>query len=174
MRTVLLGPPSSEFARLLDLRKERGQDGFDEVWEGEYHVAPAAHSFHGIVADELRAALRSPAKTAGLRGSEPFNLGTSTDYRVPDGGFFRSVPNDVWVATAAIVIEVVSPDDQTFDKFDFYRNHSVEEIIVADPAARTVRFFSTTDGFTTEVARSTLLNVASAEIADAIDWPGGE
>ncbi len=174
MRTVLLGPPSSEFARLLELRKERGQDGFDEVWEGEYHVAAAAHSFHGIVADELRAALRSPAKRAGLRGSEPFNLGTSTDYRVPDGGFFRSVPNDVWVATAAIVIEVVSPDDQTFDKFDFYRNHRVEEIIVADPAARSVRFFSTTDGFTTEVARSNLLNVASAEIADAIDWPGGE
>ena len=78
------------------------------------------------------------------------------------------------MVTAAIVIEVVSPDDQTFDKFDFHRQHGVEEIIVADPAARSVRFFSTTDGFTTEVARSGLLNVTSTEIADAIDWPGDE
>lgn len=171
MKTVLLGPPPGEFARLLELRKSRGQDRFDEVWKGEYHMAPAAHSFHGIVADELRAALRTPAKRAGLRGSEPFNLGTPDNYRVPDGGFFRSTPNDVWVATAAIVIEIVSPNDETFEKFDFYAHHGVEEIIVADPVTKSVRFFVIDNNDVSQVARSPLLKVTSEFIRSSIDWP---
>ncbi|MDQ3680552.1 MAG: Uma2 family endonuclease [Actinomycetota bacterium] len=34
--------------------------------------------------------------------------------------------------------EIISPDDETYEKFGFYADHGVEEIIVADPAARSV------------------------------------
>jgi len=40
MRTVLLEPPA-EVRAWLARRRELGQDLYDEVWEGEYHVAPA-------------------------------------------------------------------------------------------------------------------------------------
>jgi len=41
MRTVLVGRPPQDFEEVLQRRRALGQDLFDEVWEGEYHVAPA-------------------------------------------------------------------------------------------------------------------------------------
>src|SRR5205085_12629888 len=55
---------------------------------------------------------------AGLLGSGTFNLGSSDDYRVPDRGFHRSRPGTVFVATAPVVVEIRSPDDETFEKLD--------------------------------------------------------
>ena len=36
-----------ELEELIARRRALGQDGMDEVWEGEYHVAPHAHSHSG-------------------------------------------------------------------------------------------------------------------------------
>lgn len=38
MRIVVVEPPPDSEAWLR--RRALGQDGFDEVWKGEYHVAP--------------------------------------------------------------------------------------------------------------------------------------
>lgn len=43
---VLLGDPPPEVEAYLARRRELGQDLYDEVWEGTYHVAPAAHPWH--------------------------------------------------------------------------------------------------------------------------------
>lgn len=43
-----------------------------------------------------------------------------------------------WLATAAVVVEILSPDDETFEKFSFYARHDVDEVLVADPAARRI------------------------------------
>ena len=40
--------------------------------------------------------------------------------------------------TAAVVVEVVSPDDETYEKSGFYAAHGVDELIVADPAGRSL------------------------------------
>ncbi len=174
MKTVLLGTRSAETDTLIARRRALGQDLYDEVWEGEYHMSPAAHSQHGIVDAEVMGALRPYGKRATLRGIGPFNLGSSADYRVPDGGFLRFTPVGVWVPTATIVLEVVSPDDETFEKFGFYARHGVEEIVVADPATHRVRFFAR-DGrggeVYEEVAASTILGVTSAEVEAEVDWP---
>lgn len=123
------------------------------------------------MADELAGALRDAARRAGLRGSGPFDLGTSSDYRVPDGGYHRGTPTEAWLATAAIVVEVLSPDDETYQKFDFYFIHGVEEIVVADPEERTVRWWRRAgQGYESTVA-SALLGVSADGIAAAIDWP---
>jgi hypothetical protein len=42
-----------------------------------------------------------------------FNLGGPGDYRVPDGGLFGCAPDAVYVASAALVIEIVTPGDET-------------------------------------------------------------
>jgi Uma2 family endonuclease len=57
---------------------------------------------------------------------------------VPNGGYHRSLPTTTWVPTATVVVEVVSPDRETYEKFSFYAAHGVDEPIVADPAGRTV------------------------------------
>ena len=82
---------------------------------------------------------------------------------MPDRGYHQSLPQSTWVPTAAVVVEVVSPDDETYDKFGFYPAHGVDELIVADPTARTVTYRQT-DG-------SALLAISMAELHAGIAWP---
>lgn len=42
-KTVVLGPRPQELVALIERRQALGLDTYDEVWEGTYHVAPAAH-----------------------------------------------------------------------------------------------------------------------------------
>jgi len=78
----------------------------------------------------------------------------------------------VFVTSAAIVVEVVSPDDETFAKFDFYADHHVDELLITDPASRTVQLFVLAgEGRYDEVADGALLGVRAAEVTSAIAWP---
>ena len=171
MRTVVLGPRPPELEAVLERRRQLGQDLYDEVWEGVYHMSPAPHPSHGATLGEIVAALRAPAQAAGLRDLGPFNLGTSDDYRVPDYGYVTVVPPDTFVASAPIVVEVVSPDDETFDKFAFYARHGIDEIFVAEPLHRRVRIYARRGDRYDEVDTSPLLAVSAADLINAIAWP---
>ena len=171
MKTVLLGPPPAELASLIAKRHALGQDLFDEVWEGDYHMVPAPRPAHGYVVDELVAILRPRARAAGLVGTSQFNLGCADDYRVPDWGFHQTLPTETWVPTAAIVVEVVSPDDETYEKFGFYAANAVDELIVADPASRQVTCWRRDDHSYDEVPGSERLGITAEALTAAIDWP---
>ncbi len=171
MTTLVLGPRPPELQALIDRRRLLGLDGHDEVWDGVYHVAPHAHTHHGVVADEIKGRIFSQAKRAGLVPGDSFNVGQPHDFRVPDGGYHRAMPDGVYASTAALLLEVLSPDDETFAKFGFYAEHGVEELIVADPAARTVRCWHLTEGEYVEHPRSALLGLSMAGLAAEVDWP---
>lgn len=107
-----------------------------------YHATPAANAWHGYV-DNVLAKLLSPlGRAVGLVGTGPFNLGRPEDYRVPDRGSHRRLPGEVWVATCAIVVEVLSPNAETWEKFDFYFLRDVDEICIADPERAELRWFA--------------------------------
>lgn len=171
MKTIVLGPQPPEITALLARRRALGQDLFDEVWEGDYHVVPAPHAWHAYVQNTLAVLLDPLARAAGLVGTTIFNLGDSDDYRVPDSGYHRGVPNEVFVPTAAIVVEVLSPHDETWEKFAFFARHGVEEVCVVDPRAKHVRWFVLADGAYEETGASPLLGVNAADLAGQIDWP---
>ena len=84
MRTVVLGPRPPELDALIARRRSLGLDTHDEVWKGEYHMAPSAHSSHGWLDQQLAELLGPLARAAGLGGTGPFNLGEPDDFRVPD------------------------------------------------------------------------------------------
>lgn len=170
-RTVVLGEPPAEVAAWLRRRKELGQDLFDEVWDGEYHVAPAAHSRHGDLDDQVAALLRPRARRVGLWPSGPVNVGEPRDFRVPDRAYFRTREQAVYRLTAAIVVEVVSPNDETYAKFDFYHRCGIEELLVIDPLRRAVEWYRRgADGFE-RTDRSALLELSETGLAAEIDWP---
>ena len=171
MRTVVVGVRPPELVELIERRRALGLDTFDEMWNGEYHMAPGPSARHGRVDHDLVVALASRARRAGLVGTGPFNLGEADDYRVPDAGLHCGRPSAVYLATAAIVVEVVSPGDETFDKFDFYARHEVAEVIVADPQRRVVRIWRLSDGRYAETGRSDLLDVRAEDLGTEIDWP---
>jgi len=121
MPTLVRDPPPVEFEQLLERRRQLGQDLLDEVWKGVYHLNPAPHRSHAHIAQQLAVVLDRPARAEGLLPMiSIFNLGEPDDDRVPDGGLFRPGPHEVYMATAALVVEIVSPDDKTWEKLDFY------------------------------------------------------
>ena len=127
---------------------------------------------HALVDHALAALLVPYAHAAGLHGSTAFNLGDGpTDFRVPDGGYHRGAPTGTWVPDAAIVVEIVSPDDETYAKFGFYAAHGVEEIIVADPTEKRIRCFRRTGTTYSESEKCDLLGVYASDLTSEIDWP---
>ena len=169
MTTIVRGPRPPELEQLLERRRRSGADRFDEVWEGRYVVAPDPHSAHGEVAGELYGLLKPVARRLGLRAALTFNLGVPEDFRIPDAGLLSGPPG-VWHGTALLVVEVLSPDDMTFDKLDFYTAHGVRELLVVDWQERSVRCFALQDG-PGERDVSEVLGMTTAAIADAVEWP---
>lgn len=171
MRTVLLGKRPPEVEELIARRHALGQDLYDEVWEGDYHMAPAPHGRHGQVDFELAAILRPLARQAGLRGSGPANVGTPDDYRVPDQVFFADRDPQTYNPTAEVIIEIVSPDDESRKKFDFYFRVGVKEVGIIDPNLRTVEWYVRGDGGFAPAGGSQLLGISAAELVEQVDWP---
>jgi hypothetical protein len=172
MRTLVKDPPPAGFEELLERRRRLGQDLFDEVWDGVLHMNPAPHSRHGKVDAQLAALLHEPARAAGLVQSGPMNLGEAEDFRVPDRALLRPAPDDVYLPTAALAAEIVSPGDDTWQKLDFYAAHRVDELLIVDPQERKVDWLGLQpDGSYRPIDRSGLILLGPAELAEQIDWP---
>jgi len=173
MRTLVPDPPPPEVEQLLQRRKRLGLDGYDEVWEGTYHMAPMARGRHGWLQVQLARVLGPYADAAGLFNMGPFNLGDGPDdFRVPDLGYLRQLdPDTLYFPTAAVVVEVVSPGDETYDKFAFYAAHHVDEVLVVDPEYRRAHVFSRAGGEYNRAERSSLLEVDAKQIETALRWP---
>jgi Uma2 family endonuclease len=171
MPTLVRDPAPPEFEALLERRRRLGQDLFDEVWEGVRHMNPAPSGGHARIEAQLLAALQPLAMPAELTVVGQFNLGDDEhDYRVPDGGLQREFTDRVFYPTAALVIEIVSPGDETWEKLAFYAAHSVEELLIIDPKDRTVSWLGLEGGEYKHLKRSRLLELGAAELAQRIDW----
>jgi hypothetical protein len=171
VRTVVLGPPPPELAALIARRHQLGLDKYDEVWDGEYHMAPMAHSSHGELQMVVGFFLRPLAEAAGLVVIGPFNLGQPDDFRVPDLGLHRGHPNAVWVPTAAVVVEIESPDDETWEKLPFYAARRVDEVLIVSADPRAVTWLILEGGGYVRSEASRLLGPESAALEARIDWP---
>lgn len=159
---LLRGPAADE---LIARRRQLGIDTYDEVWDGVYHVTPAGNGEHGALQGGLMALLRG-ARPAGTAATGPINLGDERNYRVPDVALVaRDQLDRVWLPSALLVGEVLSPDDDTYDKFDHYEAHGVEEILVVDPRRQCVEIWQRQErGGYAKVHYSVLLTGRSDEL----------
>ncbi len=169
MTTIVRGPRPPELVAWLERRRRLGLDRRDELWEGRYVVAPDPHSNHGEVQVEVGVLLKAAGRRLGLQPSLTFNLGRPDDFRIPDAGLVPR-PGGAWHDTAVLIVEILSPDDETFAKLDFYTAHGVQELLVLDWQTRTARVLALQTG-QQEVARSDVLDLTTAEIEAAIAWP---
>ena len=136
-------------------------------------MVPGPSIEHARISQQLAERLGPLARAAGLDATiSEFNLGESEhDFRVPDGGLHRPGATGVWHSTAAMVVEILSPDDETWLKLPFYAAHHVDEVLVVDPAARKVTWLALRDGTYADVPRSALIDLGPAELAEQLDWP---
>jgi Uma2 family endonuclease len=172
MRTLLPDPAPAEIEAVLERRRQIGADRHDEVWDGVLHMAPAAHGRHHLVQQQLAVLLDGPARAAGLLPAiGDFNLGQPDDYRVPDGALHRPGPDRLYYPTAALVVEIVSPGDASWEKLPFYAARHVDEVLIVDPQKRMVDWFSLEEGEYREIDHSRLIDLGQTELARRIDWP---
>lgn len=173
MATLVLDPAAPELEAMKARRRRAGLDRLDEVWEGVLHMVPAPSYEHAVISQQLAVLLDAPARAAGLvPAMGEFNLGESEhDFRVPDGGLHRPGASGTWLPTAALVVEIVSPGDESWEKLPFYAAHEVDEVLIADPAERSVRWLARSGEGYAEVERSGLVDSGPAALAEAIDWP---
>jgi Uma2 family endonuclease len=172
VRALILDPPTAGLDELLERRRRSGLDRLDEVWQGVLHMVPAPGEAHARIAQQLAELLGPLARAAGLMPTMgEFNLGDSEhDFRVPDGGLHRAGWG-TWAHTAALVVEIVSPGDETWDKLPFYAAHDVDELLIIDPQQRTVDWLGLQHGEYRPIERSTLISVGPQELAEQLDWP---
>jgi Uma2 family endonuclease len=139
MKAVVLRVTDEE----LTERHRRGLDRFDEMWQGVLHMAPApAYEHQRIVSglDRFLGALCDRHKRGVLAlGINVFNeASTVPDYRIPDFTFVAAghehqlAMDGVRGGGPEAVIEVRSPDDETYEKLPFFARIGVSEVIVID------------------------------------------
>lgn len=139
VKAVVLHVPEEEIA----LRRRLGLDGRDEMWEGVLHMSPAPAPEHQRMLDELIAFLMPLFKRSGrgtLRsGINVFDESSKREnYRIPDltfvaAGRERIIAQDgVRGEAPDAVIEIRSPDDETYEKLPFYASLGVREVVVLD------------------------------------------
>jgi len=172
VRTLLPEPLPAEVRALLERRRRLGQDRKDEVWEGVLHVVPAPSVEHAVVGAQVKRLLATPATGGGMVVTDDFNLGhSSADFRVPDGGLHRDRPRGTWVASAALILEILSPEDETWEKLPFYAAHGVDEVLIVDVEEKRVHWLALLDGAYHSIERSGLVDLRPTELEGQIDWP---
>jgi Uma2 family endonuclease len=174
MATFVRDPEPIELQELREYRERHDLDRWDEVWDGVLHMNPIPTGEHQYILQQLAESLSPPARRAGLVPlMNQFGIGRQgkSNFRVPDGGLHRALPRGVYQSTAALVIEVVSPGDESWKKFDFYAAHDVDEMLIIDHKKHEVHWFALRDGEYESVERSALIELGPVELAEQLDWP---
>jgi Uma2 family endonuclease len=134
-----------ELRDLLADRQRRGLDRYDEWWQGVYRVVTGPTPEHGELVLELGSLLGPVVREAGLRQAAPVNIGSDKhDCRVPDLGVYRSDTrrtSPAFLATAVLVVEILSPGERSGSKLDFYAAWAVQEYLEIDLAKCTAELY---------------------------------
>lgn len=172
MPTLVMDPAPVEIEALIERRRRLGLDHRDESWEGVYRMNPPPSHEHQVILQQLAELLGPLARSAGLEPViQEFGLGRPEEFRVPDGGLHRPGASGVWHSTAALVIEIVSPGDESWAKLPFYAAHGVDEVLIVDPVKRSADLLGLNNGEYQSIERSALIDLGPIELAEQIDWP---
>lgn len=151
----------------------------DELWEGVVHMVLPPTAEHQGVNGCLYLQLGPAAHRRGLRPFFETGLfDTEDDYRVPDLLVARpeQVAHRGVDGTAAVVVEILSPGDESYEKLPWYAARAVEEIVIVDPASRRVELYASRNGVAEQVDAGAdgaiTLQTLGARLL-TVDTPGG-
>ncbi|MGQ0468036.1 MAG: Uma2 family endonuclease [Sporichthyaceae bacterium] len=144
MRALILEVPESMLAE----RRRLGLDVRDEMWDGELHMVPPHKDAHQGLGMDFLAAVLPAAKAAGLVCRYETGLFRGDhDFRVPDLQFRRTDQGSERGSEGAeLVVEIRSPEDETYRKLPFYAALGVREVLVLHPDDRRAELFRLIDG----------------------------
>ena len=156
MPTMLL-PDETYLDWVLEDRRERGIDDHDEVWDGVYVVMPIANNEHQIIGGRLSLAYgfvtdfdHGDRCLPGANVSDR-EVDWTKNYRAPDfliylAGNRAENRSSHWLGGPDLAVEVVSPNDRSRDKLDFYASVGTRELVVLDRDPWRVEVYRLLDG----------------------------
>ena len=153
--------------RIIHRRRRLGLDRKDEVWNGRYIIMPDPDNVHQDLVGSLLTVLRIVISWAKLGNAYPgCNISDREDkwtsnYRVPDVTvFLNDNPaenrNTHWLGGPDLAIEIVSDNDKSRKKLDFYASVGTRELILVDRAPWQLELFRLTDGELISVGKSSV------------------
>jgi Uma2 family endonuclease len=159
-----LGYPDGMRAVFLELpewiakeRILRGDDRRDEVWEGVLHVSPQPTSPHQLFATRLVRVLFDIARRRGFEAAcelGHYRLNVERDYRVPDLAIVAPahLSERGIEGRAELVVELLSPNDESREKLPFYARVGTQEAWLIDPRTYALEVFDLRAGTIVPVA----------------------
>lgn len=137
----------------------------DEVWNGELHMAAVANRRHQNLNFHLQMYLFNHwALGVAGRVSQEVNLTTLEDekhwksnYRIPDlvlldPSSFHIDKNEYMAGAPLVCVEIYSPGDESYDKFDFYAGLGVPEYWIIHRDTKVPEVYHLGDDGTYEMA----------------------
>ena len=141
---------------LVEWRRRMEVDRHDELWEGVLHMNPLPNRDHQELVAELWQWLNLYwARPSGNRVYFERNVaapgGWPNDYRGPDlvlltRDRLEIDKNEYIQGAPTVVIEVRNPEDETYEKLNFYAKLGVPETWVVNRDTKVLRFTYSTSG----------------------------
>jgi Uma2 family endonuclease len=140
MKAVMASVPE----HILEWRRRSDADQWDEMWEGVLHMAPSPNYNHQDFEGALEMWLRQNWTTQkGCRVNHQINVANPdaddwrNDYRIPDLVLLTPArahinQNEYFNGGPDAVVEIHSPEDETYEKLDFYFKVGVQEVWIID------------------------------------------
>ncbi len=138
MKTCLRDVPQ----QLIEWRKRTGADMWDEMWEGVLHMPPVPNREHQDFQFLLEMWLWTFwAQPRGNRVHHEINLasvgGWPSNYRTADlllltPDRFAIDRNEYFEGPPTVVVEIRSPDDESYETLPFYATLGVPEVWIID------------------------------------------
>jgi hypothetical protein len=138
MKAVMSSVPQ----HILEWRRRTGADQWDEMWEGVLHMAASPNRDHQDFEGALEFWLRQHwAGPIGNRVYHQINVAEAgtwpNNYRIPDlvlltPARFHIDCNEYFDGGPDVVVDIHSPDDEAYDKLEFYAMVGVREVWIID------------------------------------------
>jgi Uma2 family endonuclease len=164
---MLIREPSVE-QKLIDDRRARGLDRWDEVWEGTYVVMTLPNNEHQRLVTRISHVLQglvddtdSGQVLAGCNVSDRGH-GWDENFRCPDIAVYLTGNPAIdfgahWQGGPDLAIEIVSPGDASHEKLDFYAAVGTRELLILNRDPWQLELYRAVNGELTPVATDTPL-----------------
>ena len=149
---------------LIRRRRARGEDRYDEVWEGVYVMNAQPTNVHQSLVSRLSFVFESVIGQLGLGMVLPgTNVSDRADgwkknYRCPDVAVYLNETKAInwethWQGGPDLAVEIASPRDRTWEKIEFYASVGTRELLIIDRDPWTLELYRLTNSQLTLVAK---------------------
>ncbi|MCA9791040.1 MAG: Uma2 family endonuclease [Candidatus Eremiobacteraeota bacterium] len=152
MRAVMASVPPE----ILEWRKRTGADRFDEMWEGVLHMVAAPNREHQDFRWSLETFLRLRwSRCQQFKVYSEVNVAPAGDwprnYRIPDlilltPERYHIDRNEFFEGAPEVVVEIRSPDDESYEKLAFYAALGVPECWIIERDSKHPEVFRLAEG----------------------------